>query len=262
MLDCQDRSPILRADDTVPYDQSFYEGQAAGSLRSAVAVVPLVMEYVRPQRVIDFGCGRGTWLSVFRDLGVEIKGVDGDYVDRASLLIDESCFEACDLARIAPRFGEFDLALCLEVAEHLAPAAGELLVSTLTKTAPVVLFSAAPPGQGGTHHVNEQWPWYWEALFRAQGFSRVDVLRASILPNPSIEWWYRQNLVFYVAPAAMERLPALAAPSDPALERLEVVSERVLRANFGIRGSSQLLLRALGERLHRLIRKREGRAVD
>ena len=50
----------------------------------------------------------------------------------------------------------------------------------LTSLAPVVVFSAASAYQGGIHHVNEQWPTYWAALFAEHGLVAVDSLRKDL----------------------------------------------------------------------------------
>jgi SAM-dependent methyltransferase len=65
--------------------------------------------------------------------------------------------------------GEFDLSYCFEVAEHLPPPLGDRLVRFLAETAPLVVFTAAPPGQGGVGHINEQPKSYWIERFEAAG---------------------------------------------------------------------------------------------
>src|ERR1700730_3858057 len=154
-----------------PYNSVFFAEQRSGSLRSAKVVVPIVTQLIRPKTVVDVGCGCGTWLSVFKDQGTSrILGLDGDYVDTSSLLIPRDCFRAVDLNRPVDLDEKFDLTVCLEVAEHLPKASAEPLIRSLCHLAPVVLFSAAVPMQAGTHHVNEQWPDYWKALFAIYGY--------------------------------------------------------------------------------------------
>ncbi len=51
------------------YNKTFYDNQEKGSLNSAKIIVPIVMDIVKPKSVIDVGCGVGTWLSVFKQLG-------------------------------------------------------------------------------------------------------------------------------------------------------------------------------------------------
>jgi hypothetical protein len=96
------------------------------------------------------------------------------------------------------------------VAEHLPEAAAEQFVRTLTDLAPVVLFSAAAPAQGGTGHLNEQWPSYWAAHFAARGYAAIDCLRPRIWQNDEIAWYYRQNLLLYASAAALASNGALA----------------------------------------------------
>lgn len=183
---------------TTPYDARFFSEQAEGSLASARAVIPVVLGLVSARSVVDFGCGRGTWLKACFENGVErILGLDGDYVDRETLLIDRESFRAVDLRQPIHLDQRFDLAMCLEVAEHLPKKAARSLVESLAASASVVLFSAALPGQGGVAHVNEQWPAYWERLFAECGMRKHDVVRPIIWRDPSVQRWYRQNLYLF-----------------------------------------------------------------
>ncbi len=221
------------------YDQEFFDEREGLSLQSARIVVPVVLRYVRPRTVVDVGCARGAWLKVFLENGVErVLGIDGPQVDPATLHIDPQCFRAVDLDRAFEiEGGPFDLAVCLETAEHLSLKAGKALVKTLARAAPVVLFSAALPGQGGTHHVNEQWPWFWKRLFEAEGFTRLDPIRREIWQNPAVALWYRQNTFLYASERAIAESPVLQKEAEIARQvRLELVNGRILRR--GVRFSN------------------------
>jgi SAM-dependent methyltransferase len=192
------------------YDQAFYASQADGSARSARAIVPLVMDLLAPRSVLDVGCGIGTWLEVYRRAGVgDVVGVDGEYVDRSALGIAPAQFVARDLRRDLALGRTFDLVQSLEVAEHLPPASAATFVRSLTRHGSAVLFGAAAPGQGGTDHVNEQWPAYWAALFATHGYVPVDFLRRRVWNDPRVEWWYAQNTILYVTPERLARSPRL-----------------------------------------------------
>jgi hypothetical protein len=93
--------------------------------------------------------------------------------------------------------GRFDLAVCLEVAEHLPASSAEAFVKFLTGLAPVVLFSAAIPGQGGTNHINEQFLSYWVKLFSQSGYHPLDVIRPIIWNDERVPFWYRQNIILF-----------------------------------------------------------------
>lgn len=192
------------------YDGGFFDGLRSSARSSAQVLVPMTLTMVPATSVVDVGCGTGTWLSVFGEHGVsELLGIDGDYVDRSSLDIGADRFLAADLAAPLPLSRRFDLALSLEVAEHLPAERAEGFVQDLTRLAPVVLFSAAVPNQGGTHHVNEQWPSYWADLFAVHGYESVDCLRPRLWDDARVAWWYAQNVLLYVSRDAGDLLSRL-----------------------------------------------------
>ena len=190
-----------------PYTTDFYEGQRSGSRRSADRVVPLIIDLIGPRSVVDVGCGVGTWLASFSHHGVkDVIGVDGEYVDRKLLQIPKEQFIGRDLTQPIGLERRFDLVCCLEVAEHLDAAFAGTLVDSLAGLGPVVLFSAAAPYQGGTNHVNEQWPEYWAELFQKRGYSPIDYVRPTIWNDPDVEWWYAQNALLFAAQAHLDSL--------------------------------------------------------
>jgi SAM-dependent methyltransferase len=198
----------------MPYDAAFYAAQSGGSLASARVVLPLVRELVPGIRsVCDAGCGAGTWLLAWQELGVEdVLGLDGDYALR-SLRIEPARFRATDLSRPFEAGRGFDLAMSLEVAEHLPPERGPGFVADLVRLAPVVLFSAAVPHQGGTEHVNERWQEDWAAEFARHGYRACDLLRPRLWDDRRVEVWYRQNLLLFASEAALAAHPGLSAPA-------------------------------------------------
>jgi SAM-dependent methyltransferase len=210
------------------YDTRFFEMWRDGSLASAREIVPIVMTLVAPRSVVDVGCGTGGWLSVFEQHGVmEVLGIDGEYVDRDSLLIDSSSFVAHDLSRPFPLERTFDLAVSLEVVEHLDESAAATFVDSLVQLAPVVLFSAAIPEQGGAHHRNEQWPDYWAGLFAGHGYVPFDSVRPRVWSSVAVEAWYAQNTLLYVRESEISRYPAFAQETRPLPGALSLVHPRV-----------------------------------
>ncbi len=198
------------------YDQAFFEQQSGGSLKSARIILGEVLPVLQPRRVLDIGCGVGTWLRAALDLGVpEVLGIDGDYVDQTALQIDARQFIAADLASIAipaalgTGGSRFDLVICMEVAEHLPHQRSRSLIEEIVALSDVVLFSAAVPFQFGEHHVNEQWPEFWALLFRERGFICFDCVRDRVWSNPAVEWWYAQNTFVFAREGsdAAVRLP-------------------------------------------------------
>ncbi len=181
-----------------PYTKQFFQGISEGSRRSAEEIVPLVLSLIRPRNVIDVGCGDGSWLSVFREHGIaDVVGVDGDYVDRSKLRIPEDRYVPFDVRKPFRMDRQFGLVVSLEVAEHLPEECASIFVDSLTSLGPVILFSAAIPFQGGTDHVNEQWPDYWVIRFQERGYAPIDCIRKHIWQNEHVEWWYAQNILMF-----------------------------------------------------------------
>ncbi len=184
------------------YDSEFFKNLKKGSLNSAKEIVPFLLKNLKINSVIDIGCGCGTWLKIFEDMGVkDITGVDGTNSNE-SLVINQKnliIHNLNDLIKSFKPIKKYDIALSLEVAEHLNKEAGDALVKSLTSCSDIVLFSASIPDQGGgTNHVNEQWPDYWEKRFRKEGFVAIDAIRLNFWGNENVEPWYYQNTILYV----------------------------------------------------------------
>ncbi|MCM1512467.1 MAG: class I SAM-dependent methyltransferase [Oxalobacter formigenes] len=191
------------------YSEKFYKKQMTGSRLSAGVIVPIVMDIFKPGSVIDIGCGTGTWLSVFEAYGCKILGMDGDYVNRNMLHVNPDFFIPGDLSHEIHASEKFDLAVSLEVAEHLPETRAKSFVKELTNLSSVVLFSAAIPFQGGKNHVNEQWQDYWVKLFKAQGYYAFDVIRPKIQDEQHVAVWYKSNMLIYCNEDALSRYPEL-----------------------------------------------------
>jgi len=192
------------------YDRDFQELIRTGSLQSARVVVPLVMDLVAPQSVVDVGCGSGSWLSVFAEAGVRnLVGLEGSPADSEVADVEPSLIQVCDLSKSFHLGRTFDLAMSLEVAEHLPEDSATVFIESLAELAPVILFSAAVPGQGGVGHLNEQWPTYWADHFAKLGFETFDCLRDRVWQDGRIEWWYRQNLLLFIQEQTRSNYPRI-----------------------------------------------------
>lgn len=194
--------------DAFHYSPGFYDYIEQGARRSAARVLPLIHAPLAPASVLDVGCGRGIWLAAWRELGVpEVLGLDGDYVDPASLAVPPAAFRSTDIARPFDLGRRWGLVQCLEVGEHIPPAQSATLVENLVRHGDHILFSAAEPGQGGHHHINEQPLDFWRQLFAAHDYQAYDPVRPVVHADPAIDRWYRYNTLLYVRASAAAALP-------------------------------------------------------
>jgi len=148
-----------------------------------------------PSSLLDVGCGTGTWLRAAINAGLtDVVGIDGAEIPENRLLVSKQYFRWMDLTKPIDLGRKFDSVLCLEVAEHLEKQHAEVLVDTLVSHSDNVVFSAAIPDQLGQHHVNCQWPVWWQKLFNDRGYSCNDSIRFRLWNEPNVEAWYRQNM--------------------------------------------------------------------
>jgi SAM-dependent methyltransferase len=205
------------------YKNSFYQNRAEDTRVSCTKIAVTVTHALHPGSVVDIGCGSGALLRAFQEQGCNIIfGVEGPWLDPASLVIPRKQFQHADLQKPLNLGKRFDVACSLEVAEHLPAACANVLIETLVQLSPCIIFSAAIPGQGGLHHVHERWPSYWARLFREKGYVAVDFLRPRLWTNKDIYWWYRQNTICFwdqTLKLPDELIPCLTAD----LEKLDLV---------------------------------------
>ncbi len=224
------------------YNEDFFDGLEDTQIPSARAIVPFLADIVKPASVVDIGCGRGFWLHEFAQQGAErVFGLDGPWAPVDKLAIPTERFKSCNLDSTINLTESFDLAISLEVAEHLPPERASGFVEDICRLAPVVFFGAAIPGQGGLHHYNEQWPSFWAKLFEQQGYRTFDIVRPEFWNNENVTWWYKQNTALFVKETVAARLIGLQdykpcrAEDLRALVHPELFNQKLKAANPGFR---------------------------
>ncbi len=189
--------------DTDLYDEKFYDYADRCLYHAAPFIVDDVVATYRVQSIIDIGCGSGALMQAFAAAGVRTHGLEHSAAGLAlcrSRGLSVADFDLCDTRRVIT--GSFDLAVCLEVAEHLPQSVSAYLVRLLCALAPVVVFTAAPPGQGGLGHINEQPYEFWVDLFVDHGFQRDNRTAQrwrSHWQSRGVAPFYHQNLMVFTA---------------------------------------------------------------
>ena len=248
--------------DVLPYSEDYYAERHQRTLHAASEVLSRVLD-VLPEvhSAVDFGCGVGTWLSVLSENRSvsRVHGLDGDWVNTDLLEIARESFQNVNFEEPIRLEENYDLAISLEVAEHLSEDCSTDFVCSLASASDFILFSAAIPFQSGRGHVNEQWPEYWVAKFEENGFVCLDFIRQQIWNDDAIPYWYRQNVLLFVKREMCSRLripdatqlapdvPASLVHPDMLLTRMgHALSQREHSASLG--ESWKLFRRALVRR--------------
>lgn len=154
--------------------------------------------------VLDLGCGNGFLIARLAASGKAVDGIDGSAHALEFAAPDIAPrIQVMDLAR--PLWlGRRDLVICSEVAEHLDANYAEILVDNIcVNCRHWVFFTAATPGQGGHHHVNEQPHEYWIAKFGRRHFrldeERTQALRRDFSGCLNTIWWFTKNAMVFRA---------------------------------------------------------------
>jgi SAM-dependent methyltransferase len=207
------------------YTVAFYDQREQRTRIAATEILRQVFERYEIASVVDVGCGTGTFLRAAAGLGAErLLGIEGPWLEDQYLNNPPIRIVRRNLEEPLRLLESFDLAISLEVAEHLSPGRAASFVADLCQIADIILFSAAIPGQGGVDHQNEQWPGYWYRLFHDKGYEALDLIRPAIWYDTSIPVWYRQNTLLYVN---VERYPISDLAVGRSMPTLDLVHPRV-----------------------------------
>lgn len=180
------------------YNFWFYLNNRRGSVESAQRILYRVFQFLPHQNIVDFGCGAGTWLWCAKSFGTkDILGLDGDYVPKGMRMINDEYFMPADLEKVQILPKKYDLAMSLEVAEHLSPDAADNFVESLCGASDTILFSAAHPGQGGNGHINEQPIEYWIDKFRIHDYHPINI-KHLFSGDENIKNCYKDNIILFV----------------------------------------------------------------
>jgi hypothetical protein len=176
------------------YHRGTYKAQSA--IRDDFSIVEsvagrffrIINSLWQPQSIIEIGCSSGAMLEPFREAGIEVFGVDGDYtafLDGIRADIPEEFFQVHDLREPYHPPKKYGVCLCIETLEHIEPEFASVAVDSICRCSDRLFITAAAPGQGGIGHVNLLPIGKWAAQFRERGFRRK---RRTRLPEEIRGW--------------------------------------------------------------------------
>ena len=169
----------------------------------AKSIAYWVRDTIKPKKVLDIGCGPGTYVEELINAGVDAFGIDiDDRVEGKDYLAKESIF---DTKRTA------DTVMTFEVLEHIDPAYADQEVDALynaLESGGTLIFTAAQPGQGGVGHINCRKKEYWSKKLVAKGLTFDEELTGDLVKallenrynQPSYMGWFRNNVMVFKKP--------------------------------------------------------------
>lgn len=170
------------------YDDRYFKWHYDVTRNYAISTMNWFIENYRPNSIIDYGCGIGAYLeSGLKNNITKLKGFDigGEklipYID--SSVKDYIEFLDCT----SPiQTDKYDCVISLETGEHIEPVGSDVFIDNLSNSLNeqgIILFSAAPPGQGGSGHINCQPKRFWLDKFEERGIYQNDELSKTIIEN-------------------------------------------------------------------------------
>lgn len=152
-----------------------------------------IVSLAQPRTILDVGCGTGKTTAYLHKLGFKVLGVEASGIaikssDTPELIYQHDLRLPLDLNQF------FDLVWCFEVAEHIHPKFVDTFIDNLVRHSKLVTMSAAPPGQGGEGHFNEQPQGYWAQKFSERGYAlHAEWTRAL----QQIDEFYSENMMVF-----------------------------------------------------------------
>jgi len=159
-----------------------------------------LIEYARDvlkcKSMLDIGCGPGGMVYEARRLGLDARGVDGDFVTKRE---KPELFEIHDFTKgkLENIKVDFDMIWCCEFIEHVEKEYEDNWMSLMQK-GKYVFVTYSEPGKPGHHHVNCEPLDYWIELYKRYGFNyRDDITKQTKeLSTMKREFWKETGLVF------------------------------------------------------------------
>ena len=182
------------------YDDKFFDKNLEWNKPIAAKLVNVLIDYFSPSSVVDLGCGNAEFLNEFYKKGIKIQGYEGSRCAIGKALIDKKYIQLFDLKNKIFSPHKFDLAICLEVAEHIEKKFSKRLMENLTSLSDTVVFTAASPDQGGHFHINEQSRGFWIGLFKERSYNLDNDTTEKIkqeMKEEGILWWYCDNIMIF-----------------------------------------------------------------
>lgn len=160
-----------------------------------------LMKKYNVKNMVDIGCGLGDMVRVAQDRGIDAIGVDGDFTlvehwNSMNIPVVLHDFNT-GVPNLPENFQKIDMVWCVEFLEHVHEQYIPNFMEIFSR-ANIVIMTAAPPGHGGHHHVNEQPSEYWIEKFSEVGliydqYESLHIRKNSVMKKPFMQ---RNGMLF------------------------------------------------------------------
>lgn len=185
------------------YDKGFFEFNQKEGLSMAEWFIPLLIKQFNPTSLADVGCGTGHYLKVAKNMGIkEIFGIEGSDSAFEQMLVGKEYVRQGDLRDKIGGLKKYDLVISIEVAEHIDEEYVDNYLFNLSSLSNRILMTAAPPGQGGTAHVNEKPHSWWIEKFKNIQYEfdkqSTDLFRKGVAQAIGFKTdWFEPNIMVF-----------------------------------------------------------------
>ena len=190
------------------YSPYFYDSVSSRAQKTAIITSDIVSRLLTPQSMVDIGSGLGIWSKVFLSAFPSMTNLVAIDLERHKSRILDSLEEIPAFNFLERNLesveglpdSHYDLAICVEVLEHVSPKAAQNIFDEFSKKCSFIVFGAAIKGQGGTHHINEQSFEFWTNEMLRRGLIPVDVFRPQLLRDKQVPGYYKYNMILWFNP--------------------------------------------------------------
>lgn len=156
------------------YSNEYYERHFVKYRSWEVEIGKYIYSILNPSSVLDLGCGVGSYLEGFYFAGCrDLMGIELNYELAKQYFVEEikPDIRCGDVTKDLSINRMFDCVISFEVGEHISPEGTIFFVDNLTcYCKKYIIFTAAPPGQRGTNHINLMHRSVWIDMIKNRGF--------------------------------------------------------------------------------------------
>lgn len=183
------------------YDEDFFLWHKIHAREYSIRNMDWYIEKFKPFSVVDFGCGIGSYLESCFNHEIPFGGIEiSEHALTYMPAVVQMCVDISDCTEDFGQIGRFHTVLSFETAEHIEPSStNQFILNLVNATGKRLLFTAAPPGQEGTGHINCRPKQFWIDEFSKHLTYKPELSDeiAAIWGLQGAPWYIVNNLIVF-----------------------------------------------------------------